>query len=57
MPGYNINTLPFFFIRDRKGISIANVNNGNGWTLIQSIFNYEPGNTKRLEVYEYNGTL
>jgi hypothetical protein len=51
IPDYNADTLPFVMIRDRKAISIVDIKSGNGYVLIESKFNYEPGNTKRLELY------
>lgn len=55
IPDYNIDTLPFIILRDRKGVSIVDIKSGKGWVLIESKFNYEPGNTKRLEVYRLPG--
>lgn len=51
IPEFSSDMLPFALLRDRKGVSLLNLKSGKSYILFACIFNYEPGNTKRLETY------
>lgn len=51
MPNFSLDKFPFVLYRDRKSVGLINIYTKEGFVLINSPFLYEPGNTKRLEIY------
>ena len=52
MPDFHLEKFPFILYRDRKSVGLINIYTKEGFVLINTPFKYEPGNTKRLEIFK-----